>query len=103
MSASGRTPASGIGTSGSSDRLAPHAAAVFEDHVAAHAVQKSAEFLGIADLLALFGAEKAHQGLLHKIVHIGAVVAHMIEDFVAKLEAEALDGGLGDQGFGGLL
>lgn len=76
-------------------------AAVFEDHVTAHTVDKCPEFLGVANLPALFSAEKAREGFLHQVVDIGAVVAQVIKNFIAQLEAEALDEGLG-QGFGGL-
>ena len=42
-------------------------------------------------VLPLLGAQKPHQAFLHQIVHIGAIVAHMIEDLVAKLEPQAIE------------
>ena len=57
--------------------------------------RKAPEFFGIANHLALLGAEKPHQSFLHKIVHIGAAVAHMIQNLIAELEAQAFDGRFG--------
>ena len=68
-----------------------HAAAVFEDHVAADAVQKSPEFVGVADLLALLRADEPGQALLHKIVHVGAVVPDVVQNLVAKFKPKAFE------------
>ena len=74
-------------------RLAPHPAPVFQNHVPADPVQKRAALFRIVpNRLPLLRAEEPHQRFLHQIVHIGAIVPHMIENFVAQLEAQAIGG-----------
>jgi len=72
------------------DGLAVRAAPVFEDHVTADPIQESAELLGIANLLALAGANEAHDRFLNQIVHVRAAMTDVVEHLITEFQAQTL-------------
>jgi hypothetical protein len=77
----------------------PDSPTIFEYHVSANTVEESAELLGIANQLPLLGTKKPRQAFLDEIIHIGAAMADMVQNFVAQFQAQPIDVRFGYRGF----
>ncbi len=70
-------------------RFPSHPAPVFQNDVPAHAIHKGAEFIRIVTNLTLLpGAHETRKRLLHDVVHIRAIVPHVVENFVSELQSQ---------------
>src|SRR3569833_541568 len=77
--------------------LAANAAAVLQNHVPADAVYECAElFRVISDLALPARAHETRECFLNNIVHIGALMSHVVEHLIAKFQPEPLERGLGE-------
>jgi hypothetical protein len=75
-----------------SQRLTPHPPPIFENDISANAIQECTAFFRISNCVFLRRSKKSDQTFLNQVVHIGAIIPNVIQNLVAQLKAQALNG-----------